>query len=113
MPELFEFLDSKFILSLRGAHINYSPLADSSLAQTYSRLFPKIHAFHAVSKAIMDLNVRYNIPFIFGVLTCDTMEQAQDRAGGKHGNKGVEAAMTALGLRRASFSPSYHSETNV
>ena len=36
------------------------------------------------------------IPVIFGVLTCDTMEQAFDRAGGKMGNKGYEAAMTAL-----------------
>lgn len=50
----------------------------------------------AVAKGIMDLNLRYNIPFIFGVLTCDTMEQAQDRAGGKLGNKGVEAAATAI-----------------
>lgn len=50
----------------------------------------------AVAKGIMDLNLRYNIPFIFGVLTCETMEQARDRAGGRHGNKGVEAAATAV-----------------
>lgn len=50
----------------------------------------------AVAKGIMDLNLRYNIPFIFGVLTCETMEQAHDRAGGKNGNKGVEAAATAV-----------------
>jgi 6,7-dimethyl-8-ribityllumazine synthase len=50
----------------------------------------------AVARGIMDLNLRYNIPFIFGVLTCETMEQAQDRAGGKHGNKGVEAAASAV-----------------
>lgn len=50
----------------------------------------------AVARGIMDLNLRYNIPFIFGVLTCETMEQATDRAGGKHGNKGVEAAATAI-----------------
>lgn len=35
-------------------------------------------------------------PVIFGVLTCDTMEQALDRAGGKVGNKGFEAAVTAI-----------------
>lgn len=35
-------------------------------------------------------------PVIFGLLTTNTLEQAQDRAGGKHGNKGVEAAITAL-----------------
>ena len=36
------------------------------------------------------------VPIAFGVLTCDTMEQALDRAGGKAGNKGAEAARTAL-----------------
>jgi 6,7-dimethyl-8-ribityllumazine synthase len=36
------------------------------------------------------------VPVAFGVLTCDTMEQALDRAGGKAGNKGAEAAVTAL-----------------
>ena len=36
------------------------------------------------------------VPCIFGVLTCETMEQALDRAGGKAGNKGEEAAMTAI-----------------
>ncbi|HEV2896219.1 MAG TPA: 6,7-dimethyl-8-ribityllumazine synthase [Actinomycetota bacterium] len=36
------------------------------------------------------------VPVAFGVLTCDTMEQALDRAGGKAGNKGAEAALTAL-----------------
>ena len=36
------------------------------------------------------------VPVAFGVLTCDTMEQAFDRAGGKAGNKGAEAALTAL-----------------
>jgi 6,7-dimethyl-8-ribityllumazine synthase len=36
------------------------------------------------------------IPVIFGVLTCDTMEQAMDRAGGKAGNKGGDAALAAI-----------------
>jgi 6,7-dimethyl-8-ribityllumazine synthase len=40
--------------------------------------------------------MEYNIPFIFGVLTTNTHEQATDRAGGKHGNKGDEAAVTAI-----------------
>jgi 6,7-dimethyl-8-ribityllumazine synthase len=50
----------------------------------------------SVTKGITDLNVRYDIPFIFGLLTTDTQEQAKDRAGGKYGNKGDEAAMTAI-----------------
>jgi 6,7-dimethyl-8-ribityllumazine synthase len=50
----------------------------------------------SVSKGIMDLNLKHGIPFVFGVLTCNTMVQAKERAGGKHGNKGVEAAVTAI-----------------
>lgn len=49
-----------------------------------------------VTQGITQLNLDYNIPFIFGVLTTLNMEQALDRAGGKHGNKGDEAAVTAI-----------------
>ena len=51
---------------------------------------------HAVAKSIMDVNLKYNKPVIFGVLTPDNQKQALDRAGGKHGNKGEEAAITAI-----------------
>ena len=50
----------KLILSLRGAHINYSPIADEALAQTYRDLFPNIDRFHAVSKAIATEAEKYN-----------------------------------------------------
>ena len=50
----------------------------------------------AVSTGIMQLGLEYKIPVIFGVLTTDTLQQAIDRSGGKHGNKGVEAAVTAI-----------------
>ncbi len=50
----------------------------------------------AVAKGITDLNIKYNLPVIFGVLTPNTMQQALDRAGGIHGNKGDEAAITAI-----------------
>ena len=49
-----------------------------------------------VTYGIIELNLKYNKPFIFGVLTTDTLQQALDRSGGKHGNKGDEAAVTAL-----------------
>lgn len=49
-----------------------------------------------VTQGTMELNLKYNLPFVFGVLTACTMQQALDRAGGKHGNKGVEAALTAI-----------------
>lgn len=51
---------------------------------------------NAVAKGLMDLNTSQNVPVIFGVLTPNNQEQAQDRAGGKHGNKGIEAAITAI-----------------
>ncbi len=49
-----------------------------------------------VTHGITQLNLEYNIPFIFGVLTTDNLKQALDRSGGKHGNKGDEAAITAI-----------------
>lgn len=56
--------------------------------------------FDFISQAVADGTMRvgldYGAPVIFGVLTCNTMEQALDRSGGKHGNKGVEAAVTIL-----------------
>lgn len=51
---------------------------------------------NAVALGIINLSLSVNKPIIFGVLTPDNEEQATDRAGGKHGNKGVEAAVTAL-----------------
>ncbi len=50
----------------------------------------------SVIQGITQLNLDYNIPFIFGVLTTKNHQQAVDRAGGKHGNKGDEAAVTAI-----------------
>jgi 6,7-dimethyl-8-ribityllumazine synthase len=49
-----------------------------------------------VSRGINDIACRHRIPVAFGVLTTDTMEQALARAGSGHGNKGFEAAVTAL-----------------
>ncbi|MFT4525580.1 MAG: 6,7-dimethyl-8-ribityllumazine synthase [Flavobacteriales bacterium] len=50
----------------------------------------------AVGHGITNLNIKYNVPVIFGVLTPNTMQQALDRAGGVHGNKGDEGAITAI-----------------
>ena len=49
-----------------------------------------------VTQGIAQLNAEGDIPVIFGVLTTDTMEQAEERAGGKLGNKGSECAETAI-----------------
>ena len=51
---------------------------------------------NAVALGIKDLNISMDIPVIFGVLTDNTIEQAINRSGGKYGNKGVEAAITAI-----------------
>lgn len=50
----------------------------------------------AVASGIMSLSIGLNKPVIFGLLTPRDQQQAIDRAGGKYGNKGVEAAATAL-----------------
>ena len=50
----------------------------------------------AVGQGVMKLNLDYITPVIFGLLTTNNQQQAIDRAGGKHGNKGDEAAITAI-----------------
>lgn len=49
-----------------------------------------------VTQGIKDLNIKYDIPVIFCVLTDNTLQQSIDRSGGKHGNKGTEAGITAI-----------------
>ena len=49
-----------------------------------------------LSKGIASVSLKYSIPVIFGVLTCDNLEQAIERAGTKSGNKGSDAAKTAI-----------------
>lgn len=50
----------------------------------------------SVAQGLKDVALKYDKPVIFGVLTTDTFQQALDRAGGKYGNKGDEAAITAI-----------------
>lgn len=51
---------------------------------------------HAVAQGLTNLSLKFSKPVIFGVLTPNNMQQAIDRAGGIHGNKGDEAAITAI-----------------
>jgi 6,7-dimethyl-8-ribityllumazine synthase len=96
---LVEFVPGSFELPL-GAQLlaeNRSPDAVILLGcviQGETRHFDYI--CQGVTQGAVDLNLKYNIPFIFGVLTTENQEQAKDRSGGKHGNKGIEAAITAL-----------------
>jgi len=50
----------------------------------------------AVAQGITQVGIKHSKPVIFGVLTTNDQQQAIDRAGGKHGNKGDEAAITAI-----------------
>ena len=49
-----------------------------------------------VTQGIKDLNIKYDVPIIFCVLTDNTRQQSLDRSGGKLGNKGVECAIAAI-----------------
>ena len=52
------------------------------------------------ARGIQQVTVETGVPVAFGVLTTDTLEQALERAGGSHGNKGYDAAMTAIEMAR-------------
>jgi 6,7-dimethyl-8-ribityllumazine synthase len=54
------------------------------------------HINRAVSMALTEIGLQYSVPVMFGVLTCDTLEQAIHRSGGNHGNKGAECAQAAI-----------------
>ncbi|MBU0696582.1 MAG: 6,7-dimethyl-8-ribityllumazine synthase [Bacteroidetes bacterium] len=56
----------------------------------------------AVANGISNVGLKHTKPVIFGVLTTDNQQQALDRAGGKHGNKGDEAAITAIKMAQLS-----------
>lgn len=58
------------------------------------------HIAGQAAAGIMETSQETGVPVAFGVLTCDTAEQALDRAGGKHGNKGEEAAEAAIQMAR-------------
>jgi len=49
-----------------------------------------------VTQGIKDLNIKFDVPIIFCVLTDNTKQQSLDRSGGKHGNKGIESAIAAI-----------------
>lgn len=69
-------------------------IAIGSVIQGETRHFDFV--CHAVSQGIKDLNLHYDTPTVFCVLTDDTMQQAIDRSGGKFGNKGVDCAVAAI-----------------
>lgn len=102
----------KLVLSLRGAHINYSPIADPILADLYRRNFPNVDRFHAVSKAIANEAVRYgassqNIDVVYSGLDLKTFKQPSEdeqlnfnivSIGRAHWKKGYNYALDACSV---------------
>jgi 6,7-dimethyl-8-ribityllumazine synthase len=94
-----EYVPGSFELPLGAQYMADTDLYDAVICigcviQGETRHFEFI--CNAVAKGITDTALNFNIPVIFGVLTPNNWEQAKDRAGGKHGNKGDEAAITAI-----------------
>jgi 6,7-dimethyl-8-ribityllumazine synthase len=56
------------------------------------------HVCRAAQEGLLRVGLEEDLPVLFGVLTCDTEEQALARAGGEHGNKGADVALDALRL---------------
>jgi 6,7-dimethyl-8-ribityllumazine synthase len=96
---LVKFVPGSFELPLGGQYFAEYENVDAVLLlgcviQGETRHFDYI--CEGVTQGTMDLNLKYNKPFIFGVLTTENLQQALDRAGGRLGNKGDEAAVTAI-----------------
>jgi hypothetical protein len=85
-----------FLRDLMTANGIYNDRIAKFVFQDIADLAKQIGNTTVIAKGITDLNIKYSKPFIFGVLTTNTEEQALDRVGGKHGNKGDEAAVTAI-----------------
>lgn len=100
------------------------PFAIKNFWETYQNKFEKPQAFialgcvlrgdtphfdyvcKAVTDGVLHLNLSLPVPSIFGVLTVDNQQQADDRTGGIHGNKGEEAALSALKMIALKYSMS-------
>lgn len=93
VPGTFE-LSSAADIMLDSCHDINAVICIGCVIQGETRHFEFI--CQAVSQGLTNVALKHQRPVIFSVLTTDTMEQALDRSGGKHGNKGVEGAVTAL-----------------
>ena len=91
VPGSFELIFGTKILSKKNVD---AIICLGSVIQGETKHFD--YVCQGVTNGIRDLNISLGIPVIFGVLTDNTIDQAINRSGGKHGNKGVEAAITAI-----------------
>ncbi len=93
VPGSYELIYGCKHMSVHHDHLD-AIIAIGSVIQGETRHFDFV--CEGVAQGIKDLNVQGDIPVIFCVLTDNTMQQAIDRSGGKHGNKGTEAAIAAI-----------------
>jgi 6,7-dimethyl-8-ribityllumazine synthase len=83
------------------AALNYNPDAVICLGCVIKGETPHFdYVCQATTYGILQVGLLVKIPVIFGVLTVNTLEQALERSGGKYGNKGIEAANTALKMTK-------------
>ncbi len=92
VPGSFELISGADLL-LTNLHLD-AVICLGCVIQGETRHFDFI--CNAVANGISNVAIKHTKPVIFGVLTTDNQQQAIDRAGGKHGNKGDEAAITAI-----------------
>lgn len=92
VPGTFE-LSSAADMMLTAVHLD-AVICIGCVVQGETRHFEFI--CQAVSQGITNVALKHHKPVIFSVLTTNNMQQAIERAGGRHGNKGVEGAVTAL-----------------
>ena len=122
---LKELYGVRIVLSLRGTHITYSPIADQNLANQYSTLFPKVDKLHAVSKSIEEIASKYganskDVDIIYSAGNYELIKQFNKSnwepheifqfvsVGRFHWVKGYHYALTALkNLHNNNFSVHY------
>lgn len=104
---LIHWVPGSFELALGAQYLFEAKMVDGvvclgSVIQGETKHFDFV--CHGATQGIMNVGLKYNKPAIFGLLTDNTMQQALDRSGGKHGNKGIECAiacMKMIGLKRS------------
>lgn len=111
---LFDLYPGKILVSMRGAHINYTPITTPDIKESYKRLFPRVHRFHAVSDAIAEEAVQYGSAIaktdvIYSFVKAEVLDKAiakrpvRDRlhiisVGRFFWKKGYEYALDALAI---------------
>jgi 6,7-dimethyl-8-ribityllumazine synthase len=92
VPGAFELpLGAQYLLESTDVH---GVITIGSVIQGETKHFDFV--CEGTTNGVMQVSLKYNKPVIFGVLTDDTMQQAIDRSGGKHGNKGIECAIACI-----------------